>query len=155
GGGEDRVRARDVRAEHDVGRRLVRRGDRGQVDDRVDAGQYLGAAERLERLAEVGEVGGQERGGILARRDEVDVEDLVPVLEQVAHHGAPGLAAPSGDGDLHARVISDVRTPAIGIDRLRNRRSYLSGDIEPDSPSDWTAMRPVLLLTPACPRHAD
>jgi hypothetical protein len=31
----------------------------------------------------------------------------------------------------------------------------LSGDFELDAPNDWIAMRPVLLLTPACPRHAD
>jgi len=27
--------------------------------------------------------------------------------------------------------------------------------MEPDTPNDWIAMRPVLLLTPACPLHAD
>jgi hypothetical protein len=103
--GEDRVRARDVRAEHDVRRRLVRRRDRRQVDDRLDAGEHLRAAQRLERLAEVGEVGGEEQGHRIRRRDEVDVEHLVAVLEQVAHDRAPGLAAASGDDDLHAGSV--------------------------------------------------
>ena len=101
-------------------------------------GSTSAAAERLERLAVVGEVGGQERRGVLVRRDAVDVEHVVAVLAQVAHDGAAGLAAASGDGDLHAWLISDVRTPAIWLDRLRNRRSNFDGDNgrSPSSPID-------------------
>ena len=61
--------------------------------------------ERLQRLAEVGEIGTQERDRILrvvglGRAHLVDVEDLVAAREQVTDDDAAGLAAASGDCDL-------------------------------------------------------
>jgi hypothetical protein len=100
------VRARDVRTEHDVWGGAVRRRDRREVDHRLDARQHLRAAQRLERLAEVGEVGGQERGRRVGRRHEIDVEDVMAVYEEVADHRPPRLAAASGDDDPHAALRS-------------------------------------------------
>ena len=91
------------------------------MDDCLDPRQPLAAAQRLERLPEVGQVGEEERGrrvrrGRLGRGNAVDVQHLVPVLEQVTDDHASGLAAASGDGDLHLaeRVprIRDVPTAA-------------------------------------------
>jgi hypothetical protein len=75
------------------------------MDDRLDAGHPLAAAERLQRLPEIGELGGQERHRRVGRVrlggwDSVDVEDVVAVLEQVSDHRPACLAAPPGDGDL-------------------------------------------------------
>jgi hypothetical protein len=82
------------------------------MDHGLDSRQRVAAAERLQRLAEVGDVGAQEGDRILGmvglgRADLVDVEDLVAVREQVADDDAAGLAATSGDCDLgHARSSS-------------------------------------------------
>jgi hypothetical protein len=65
----------------------------------------LAAAERLQRLPEVGELGGQERRRRVGRIrlggwDSVDVEHVVPVLEQVSDHRPARLAASPGHSDL-------------------------------------------------------
>ena len=63
------------------------------------------ALERLERLAEVGQISGQERrlpsraGGV--GWGAVDVEHFVTLFEQIAHDCATDLAAPACDHDLH------------------------------------------------------
>ena len=120
GGGEDRVGARDVRAEGQVGRGVHGGGDRREMHDRLDARQLLGVAERLDRLAVVGEVGGQERRrrvrrARLRRRHPVDVDDLMAVLEQIPDDGAPGLPTASGDRDL--RHVRDPFSRALGPGR--------------------------------------
>ena len=59
----------------------------------------VGAAERLDRLAEVGQVRPEERRLRDARRDDIDVDDGVTVLDEVVHHGAARLAAAAGHHD--------------------------------------------------------
>ena len=73
--------------------------DRGKVDDGV------GAAQRLDRLSEVRQVGRELRARAVRRGDEVDAEHVVAVLQQVADDGPTGLAAASCDDD--ARHLSD------------------------------------------------
>jgi hypothetical protein len=83
------------------------------VDDRLHALHDLAAAQRLERLPEVRDVGGQQRrvavpgGEGLRGRDEVDVDHVVAVLDEVAHDGATGLPASACDDDPHDRIIDD------------------------------------------------
>ena len=73
------------------------------MDDRVRA------AERLDRLAEVGQVRAEERRLRQARRDDVDVHDVVTVLDEVVHDGPTGLAAATGDHDLaHRRRLRSM-----------------------------------------------
>ena len=104
---EDGVRACDVGPEDEIRRGVHGRRDRRQVNDRVDNRHPLGAAvENLERLAEVGEIGGEERRGRVGsrrfrRRHDVDVQDVVAALEQVTDDRATGLAAATGDDDPH------------------------------------------------------
>jgi hypothetical protein len=111
-GREHGVGADDVDPEHGVGGGVDRRGDGGQVDDRLDPGEDLGPGDGLKGLAEVGEVGAQERRrrvgrGRLGRRDLVDVQHLVAVLQQVPDDGSPGLPAPPGYGDPgHESLLS-------------------------------------------------
>ena len=62
----------------------------------------VGAGERVLRLAEVGQVGDHaqpERAAVVA---DVDVEDVVAVLAQVAHDPRPAFAAAPGDDHAHA-----------------------------------------------------
>ncbi len=66
------------------------------MDDRV------GAGERVLGLAEVGQVGHDaqpERAPVVA---DVDVEDIVAVVAQVAHDPRSAFAAAPGDDDAHA-----------------------------------------------------
>jgi hypothetical protein len=78
--------------------------DRREVDDRLDTRHTLAAAERLQRLPEVGEFDGQE-GRRRVRRvglggwASVDVEHVVPVLEQISDHRSARLAASAGESD--------------------------------------------------------
>ena len=65
------------------------------MDDRVRA------AEDVVGLAEVGQVGHDAQPVRAAVAGQVDVEDVVAVLAQVAHDPATGLAAPAGDDDPH------------------------------------------------------
>jgi hypothetical protein len=65
----------------------------------VDHG--IGAAQHLDRLSEVGQVGAQQWGDLIRRGRHVDVDHLDVVIDQVAHHGASGLAAPSRHHDSH------------------------------------------------------
>ena len=65
----------------------------------------IGAGERVVGLAEVGQVGEQAQAVRRCRRDEVDVEDVVTVLAQVAHDPTPALAAAARDDDPHARHL--------------------------------------------------
>ena len=51
----------------------------------------LGAGEAFDGLAEVGDVGVDERIGRLRGRSDVDAGDVVPVLEQVATTARPAL----------------------------------------------------------------
>jgi hypothetical protein len=65
------------------------------MDDRV------GAAQDVVDLAEVGQIGQDElvvRGSV---RDQIDVDDVVPVLAQVADDPSTALAGASGDDDPH------------------------------------------------------
>jgi len=77
------------------------------VHDGLDAREHLGAAQRLERLTVVGQVGGEKRGarGSAGRigRGAIDVEHLVAVGQQLAHDRATDLAASACDDDLHCR----------------------------------------------------
>jgi hypothetical protein len=62
----------------------------------------IGPGDDLMALAQVGEIHRQRRAVWSAVPDEVDVEDLVTMLAQVADHPASCLAAPSGHDDVHA-----------------------------------------------------
>ena len=75
-----------------------------EVDDRLDAGERLRAAHRLQRLPVVGQVSRQKRRLDRLRRvgrDAVDVEHFVAVFEQIADHGPTDFAAASCHDDLH------------------------------------------------------
>lgn len=108
GRGEDRVGAEGVGADDHLGGGAVRRRDRRQVHHRVRAGQ------RLDGLAEVGQLGGQMGDVGVARRHQVDVDHLVAVLQQVADHRAARLAAAARDHDPHgvgSCAMATERTP--------------------------------------------
>ena len=72
----------------------------------------VGPAQRLDRLAEVGEVGDELVAGDLGRAHEVDAQDVLSVCEQIGDDGASRLAAPAGDDDAaHQRCTA---APAEG-----------------------------------------
>ena len=78
------------------------------MDDRV------GPGERVLRLAEVGQVGDQalpERAPVVP---DVDVQDVVAVLTQLADDPRPALAAPAGDDDPHPRDLLAPSMPKPG-----------------------------------------
>ena len=60
------------------------------MNDGIRAGEALG------RLAELGQIGEQRRG------DEVDRDDVMPVLTEIADDSPAGFPARTGDDDLHA-----------------------------------------------------
>ena len=109
---EDVVRARRVDAERQLVGAQPGRRDRGQVHDRV------GAAQRLDRLAVVGQVGDElfavERG----RADEVDAEHVEAVRDEVRDDRTARLAGAAGDDDAH-------QPRRCAVSRLAHlRRSY-------------------------------
>ena len=61
----------------------------------------VGAADDVVRLSEIGQVGHDAQAVGAAVAGQVDVEHVVAALAQVAHHPAPGLAAPAGHDDPH------------------------------------------------------
>ena len=75
------------------------RGDGGEMDDGV------GAGERVLGLAEIGQVGHQGLLGRVPVGADVDVEDLVAVLAQVAHDPRSALAAAARHDDPHVRHL--------------------------------------------------
>ena len=86
------------------------------MDDRLDARQALAAAQRLDRLPVVGQVRGEERclGRRLAWGDPVDVQHVMPLLEQAGDDCSTGLPASACDSDLHQPSLSaDSRRVAI------------------------------------------
>ena len=117
---EDVVRARGVHAERQLVRLQPGSRDRGEMDDRV------GALERVDRLAVVGQVGDQ----LLAFRqlriaEQVDVDHVVAVLEQVANDRAAGLAGAAGDDHTTHRPTPTSRSYERGI---RDRPDAPRGD---------------------------
>jgi hypothetical protein len=64
-------------------------GDCREVNDGIRAGKTLG------RLAELGQIDEQRRS------DEVDSNDVMPALAELADNRAAGLSARTGDDDLH------------------------------------------------------
>jgi hypothetical protein len=60
-----------------------------------------GPGERLDGLAQLGQVDAQEGRKLFLRREEIDGEDVVIALEQAANHGPAGLPARTGDDHLH------------------------------------------------------
>jgi hypothetical protein len=74
------------------------------MDDRI------GAPERVDGLAVVGQVGDQ----LLVLRQvgvagQIDADDVVTVLEQVANDRAAGLAGAAGDEDTTQRPTPTAR----------------------------------------------
>ena len=63
----------------------------------------LSPGERIQRLAEIGQLGDQASARRAAVVSRVDVEDIVSVLAQVAHDPRAALAAATGDDDPHCR----------------------------------------------------
>ena len=53
----------------------------------------------IDHLPVVGEVSPQERADGVGGRREIDVDDVVPVIDEVLHDHAAKLAAASGDDD--------------------------------------------------------
>jgi hypothetical protein len=79
------------------------------MHDRLDPGQRVAAAQRLQRLAEIGDVRPQERDlGLGMRRymrgHEIDAEHPMASLMQIADHHSPRLAAASGHRDRRHRA---------------------------------------------------
>jgi hypothetical protein len=65
----------------------------------------IGPAERLDRLAKVGQVGVEEASDQFARRNHVDVEHIVAAVDEVADNGTSGLAAAAcHDHSCHRRL---------------------------------------------------
>ncbi len=61
----------------------------------------VGSGEALHRLTHVGQVHAQERRERLPRRDEIDTQDVMLVLEQAANNRATRLPARTGHDHLH------------------------------------------------------
>jgi len=98
------------------------------MDDGLDPGQRVAAAERFERLAEVSDIGAEETGS--DSRDWLDSGEPTwsmlrtwwPRANQVADDNAAGLAAAAGDCDLgHARSSSRP-APPLGLPRIEPER---------------------------------
>ncbi len=65
------------------------------MDDRIRT------AQDIVGLTEVGQVGHDARPVRAAVTGQVDIEDVVAVLAEVAHDPAAGLATPAGHDDPH------------------------------------------------------
>src|ERR1700735_2745935 len=83
-------------------------------------------AQRLERLAEVGQISRQEGDrrvgtGGFSRRPPVDVEHLIAMRLQIADDAAAGLAAATGDDDPLAHGAIRLRSSATAPARYRRR----------------------------------
>jgi hypothetical protein len=65
------------------------------VNDRVDTRQAL------DRLSEVGQIGEQKRRRRFCRRDQIDTQYIVLVLDQITDNCPTRLPAGSGDYELH------------------------------------------------------
>jgi hypothetical protein len=91
------------------------------VDDGVDPlDPVVDHRERLDGLAEVGEVDATEGAEGLGRRHEVGVGHLVAVGQQVFDAGAAGLAAAAGD-DHAGHACASSRAGLVPCDLMRPR----------------------------------
>ena len=97
---EDVVGDADVVVERRDVAQDARSRDRRQVDDRVEpVVLVLHPHDRVDRVAEVGEIDPDETGTTLPRR--VQIDDLVPRFREFAHDRAPELSRSSSDSDSH------------------------------------------------------
>ena len=96
-GGEGRVVRLDQHARH-----------RGEMHDRVGRARRMAAfitveaemtGQRIERLAGLRQVGVKRVDAGQIERLEIDVEDRVPLGQQMGDRVAPGLAGPAGEDD--------------------------------------------------------
>ena len=142
GRAEDVVGAQHVDLECPLDGADPRRRDGRQVDDRIRA------AERLDRLAEVGQVRPEERRIRRLAGDDVDVDDVVAVLDEIAHHCPARLAAAAGHHDLGHRRSSGqclwLGNPWIGCAGCSNSGSMTASAARRSSshaPNDTAALR--------------